>query len=144
MRPETRVLRWREIACTTLALFEGDLDAILRGSYTLAKKALQQFPAIGDPGPEKILKFCGAAPGLPLESNGLRVLTRVGYGHKQRNYAAPTGRSRRLFNLSLQPRTAVNLRQSRWFRAPWPSRPRARCHRPALPGPHPAAHPTRK
>ena len=33
--------------------------------------------------------FCGLAEGLPLESNGLRVLTRIGYGRAQlKNYAA--------------------------------------------------------
>lgn len=32
--------------------------------------------------------YCGAAPGLPLESNGLRVLTRIGYGREQKNYGA--------------------------------------------------------
>ena len=32
--------------------------------------------------------FCGAAQGVPVESNGLRVLTRVGYGRAQKNYGA--------------------------------------------------------
>ena len=88
MRPETRVFRWREIARITLEQFEGDLDRILQGPYAKAKKALKQFPTIGDPGAEKILMFCGAAPGLPLEWNGNRVLTRVGYGRSQKNYGA--------------------------------------------------------
>jgi endonuclease-3 len=88
MRPETRVFRWREIARITLGQFGGDLDQILQGPYAQAKKALQQFPNIGAPGAEKILMFCGAAPGLPLEWNGSRVLTRVGYGRDQKNYGA--------------------------------------------------------
>jgi len=88
MLPETRVFRWREIGRITLTQFEGDLDCILQGPYAQAKKALKLFPAIGDPGAEKILMFCGAAPGLPLESNGNRVLTRVGYGTNQKNYGA--------------------------------------------------------
>ena len=88
MRPETRVLRWRQIADITLSQFGGDLDRILREPYAKAKKALQRFPSIGEPGAEKILMFCGASPGLPLESNGLRVLLRVGYGRPQKNYGA--------------------------------------------------------
>lgn len=52
-----------------------------------AKKALKQFPAIGDPGAEKILLFCRAFPILALESNGLRVLMRLGYGEEKPNYA---------------------------------------------------------
>jgi endonuclease-3 len=88
MRPETRVFRWREIARITLSQYDGDLDRILKGPYASAKKALQQFPNIGAPGAEKILLYCGAGPGLPLEWNGLRVLTRLGYGRAQKNYGA--------------------------------------------------------
>jgi endonuclease III len=86
MRPETRVFRWREIARITLEQFEGDLDRILGWPYDKAKKALNQFPNIGGPGAEKILMFCGVAEGLPLESNGVRVLTRVGFGRAEKDY----------------------------------------------------------
>ncbi len=87
MRPETRVFRWLEIARICRDQFDGDLSRILALSWSQAKKALKQFPNIGDPGAEKILMFCGVAPGLPLESNGLRVLTRIGYGRDHpRNY----------------------------------------------------------
>jgi endonuclease-3 len=103
MRPKVRVFRWQEVARITLSQFHGDLDQILKMPYAQAKKALKQFPNIGDPGAEKILMFCGASPGLsphqaktglaggpglPLEWNGLRVLTRVGYGRWQKNYGA--------------------------------------------------------
>jgi len=88
MRPETRVFRWREIAHIALTQFGGNLDAILQEPYAKAKRALKQFPNIGDPGAEKILLLCGIAEGLPLESNGLRVLVRVGYGREQKSYGA--------------------------------------------------------
>ena len=89
MRPETRVFRWREIARITSFQFGGQLDQILEWPWDKAKRALKQFPNIGDPGAEKILLFCGkAADALPLESNGLRVLTRVGYGRNQKSYGA--------------------------------------------------------
>ena len=89
MRPETRVFRWQEIARVTLQQFGGNLDQILEWPYAKAKKALKLYPNIGDPGAEKILMYCGMASGLPLESNGLRVLTRVGYGRVHlRNYGA--------------------------------------------------------
>jgi len=88
MRPEMRVFRWREIARITLSQFGGNLDSILTRPYAEAKKALKQFPNIGDPGAEKILLLCGVASGLPLESNGLRVLTRVGWGRAQKSYGA--------------------------------------------------------
>ena len=88
MRPETRVFRWRQIAGIVLSQLDGDLDQILTLPYAEAKKALKQFPNIGDPGAEKILLLCGVANGLPLESNGLRVLVRVGWGRAQKNYGA--------------------------------------------------------
>jgi endonuclease-3 len=89
MRPETRVFRWREIARITLSQFAGDLNSILQKPYAEASKALKQFPTIGDPGAEKILLLCGmSSSGLPLESNGLRVLVRLGYGRLQKSYGA--------------------------------------------------------
>ena len=88
MRPETRVFRWREIARITISQFGGDLDTILQLPHDKAKRALQQFPTIGQPGAEKILMLCGMSSGLPLESNGLRVLQRVGYGRAQKDYGA--------------------------------------------------------
>jgi len=86
MRPETRVFRWREIARITREQFAGSLDQILDWPYAKAKKALKLFPTVGDPGAEKILMLCGRAEGLPLESNGVRVLTRVGYGRTEKAY----------------------------------------------------------
>ena len=68
MRPETRVFRWREIARITLSQFGGNLDSILDLPYDKSKRALHQFPNIGQPGAEKILMLCGKSAGLPLES----------------------------------------------------------------------------
>ena len=88
MRPETRVFRWREIARITLQQFDGNLESILQQPYAKAKRALHQFPNIGQPGAEKILMFCGLSAGLPLEWNGSRVLQRIGYARPQKNYGA--------------------------------------------------------
>ena len=88
MRPEKRVFRWREIARIAISQFGGNLDTILQLPPDKAKRALHQFPNIGQPGAEKILMLCGMSTGLPLESNGLRVLERVGYGRAQKDYGA--------------------------------------------------------
>jgi endonuclease-3 len=88
MRPETRVFRWLEIARITRTQFASDLSSILKEPYAKAKRALHQFPNIGEPGAEKILMLCGMAQGLPLESNGCRVLLRIGFGREQKNYGA--------------------------------------------------------
>jgi endonuclease-3 len=111
MRPETRVFRWREIARITKSQFGGDLNRILAEPFEKAKCALKQFPTIGDPGAEKILTFCGVGPGLPLESNGLRVLTRVGYGRLQKNYGATYRSVQEALQKEL-PRGTANLARS--------------------------------
>ena len=66
--------------------FGGDLSPILKRPLAQAKKALKRFPAIGDPGAEKILLFCRAFPILALESNGL-LLLRLGFGEEKPNYS---------------------------------------------------------
>jgi endonuclease III len=68
--------------------FDGDLAKAIRGPLDQAKAALKKFPGIGNPGAEKILLFNKKLPVLALESNGLRVLLRVGYGKEDANYAA--------------------------------------------------------
>jgi endonuclease-3 len=87
MRPEVRVQRWLSIAHITLSQFQGDLRSAVRLPLKQAKKALQQFPCIGEPGAEKILLFSKSHAVLGLDSNGLRVLVRVGFGREQKNYS---------------------------------------------------------
>jgi endonuclease-3 len=85
--PEQSVDKLRHGAETALHEFGGDLRPILNRPLAQAKKALKRFPAIGDPGAEKILLFCRAFPIMALESNGLRVLVRLGYGEEKPNYS---------------------------------------------------------
>ena len=47
-----------------------------------------QFPSIGEPGAEKILLFARVYPVLGLDSNGVRVLTRLGLVVEAKSYAA--------------------------------------------------------
>jgi endonuclease III len=51
------------------------------------KKALSRFPGIGEPGAEKIRLFAREEPLLALESNGLRVLVRLGFAREQKSYS---------------------------------------------------------
>jgi endonuclease III len=86
--PENQVEKLQRIATLVQEEFDGDLNQVLKLPLAQAKRALQKFPGIGEPGAEKILLFCGAYPVLALESNGLRVLLRMGFGTEERNYAA--------------------------------------------------------
>ena len=86
--PELRVARLKEIAQIVLNDFGGNLNQALKLPLPQARKALQSFPAIGAPGAEKILLFTRTYPLLALESNGLRVLLRLGFGEERKNYSA--------------------------------------------------------
>lgn len=88
MLPAARVEKLRRIAQIALQEFDGDLDRILKQPLPQAKKSLKKFPGIGDPGAEKILLFSKTHPILALDSNGLRVLRRLGYGEDQKSYSA--------------------------------------------------------
>lgn len=88
MRPEVRVERLRGIARITVDNFQGDLRNALKLPLKQAKKALRLYPTIGEPSAEKILLFTKTSPELGLDSNGLRVLRRVGYGQECKNYSA--------------------------------------------------------
>jgi endonuclease III len=88
MQPERRAARLREMALIAMNEFDGDLLPALTLPLPKAKKALQKFPSIGEPSAEKILLFTRSHPVLGLESNGLRVLLRLGFGEEKKNYSA--------------------------------------------------------
>ena len=88
MLPAARVEKLRRIAQIALQEFDGNLNKALKQPLAHAKKSLKRFPGIGEPGAEKILLFSKTHPILALDSNGLRVLRRLGYGEEQKSYAA--------------------------------------------------------
>src|SRR5262245_53770734 len=83
-----RSVRIRECALIALNEFGGDLSSLCKLPRAVAIKALKQFPGIGEPGAEKILLFTKNQPILALDSNGLRVLLRIGVGEEKKNYSA--------------------------------------------------------
>lgn len=87
MNLEGRVQKLRLIAEIALREFGGDLRPVLKLPLKQAVKSLKKFPGIGDPGAEKILLFSGTHPLLALESNGLRVMLRLGFGEEHKNYS---------------------------------------------------------
>jgi endonuclease III len=88
MHPDQRVNRLREIALITINEFGGDLRQALKLPLPKAKQALRKFPGIGEPSAEKILLFTRSYQVLGLDSNGLRVLVRLGFGDEKKNYTA--------------------------------------------------------
>src|SRR3984893_14446030 len=86
--PDVSAEKLLAIAKIAYEEFNSDLRAALMKPLLQAKKALKRFPSIGDPGAEKILLFTRSYPMMALDSNGLRVLCRVGFPEEQKNYSA--------------------------------------------------------
>jgi endonuclease-3 len=75
----------RECARVAITEFDGDMRPVLRLPIPTAVKRLRTFPSIGKPGAERVLLFANRPVGLAPESNGIRVLDRVGLiPHDQR------------------------------------------------------------
>jgi len=89
MNPDVRVERWREIAEIVAKECDGDLDGFLRALPAARARAfLKRFPAIGDSAADRILLFCGFDVRPSVDSNGLRVLVRLGLVPLASSYAA--------------------------------------------------------
>ena len=86
--PEMFARKLRTAAEIARDKFGGKGDAALSRDPAQAAKQLRAFPGIGEPGAEKILVAIGRLRTLPLDSNGLRVLVRVGFGQSLRSYPA--------------------------------------------------------
>ena len=86
--PDASERKLRTAADLVVSEFGGDLSMLSDLSPREAKKALQRFPGIGEPAAEKILLQLRQHPALALESNGLRVVVRLGYCSEDLSYAA--------------------------------------------------------
>ena len=87
MRPEDRAAKLCEAA--SLAKEEGlpRLRQLMKTTPKDARKILKRFPGIGDPGADRLLLIAGSLVTLAPESNGLRVLTRLGYVSESKSYS---------------------------------------------------------
>jgi endonuclease III len=77
--PELFADKLRSCAEIALGDFDGDVDANLSPDPAKAARQLQKFPGIGAPGAERILSAVGRLRTLAVESNGTRVLKRIGF-----------------------------------------------------------------
>lgn len=86
MAADARGNRMHQSAELVLRRWDGDLRNALRLPLPQARKALMEFVGFGEPGADKILVFNGKARALPLDSNGLRVLGRIGLIVEDKDY----------------------------------------------------------
>jgi endonuclease III len=85
MRPPMRAAKLIAAAKIAKSL-DAPLAELVAGPLAGAKRALKKFPGVGEPGAEKIALFAGAHAVLGLESNGLRVLVRLGFAPEDKSY----------------------------------------------------------
>lgn len=118
--PELRAERLRTIAKLVDDEFGGDLKWSLekllqdekKGAekgIRLAKKALMEFPVIGEPGADKILLFAGLVAVAAVPSACVAVPQRILFGAEDKNYAAGYRASREAMTAQLPER--FDLRQ---------------------------------
>ena len=99
MAPELRAERLKAIAEIVVEEFGGDLKWSLRKllegdtrdaekRVRLAKKALKEFPVIGEPSADKVLLFAELAPVAAVPSACTGVPQRIFFGDENKNYAA--------------------------------------------------------
>ena len=86
MLPLHRAAKLHAAAEIALDIGPATLRRTVRRSPAEAKRLLQRFPGIGEPGADKILLFCRAQRTLGPDSNALRVLVRLGFGEPSDSY----------------------------------------------------------
>lgn len=86
--PQNSLEKLRDAAEIAKESFADDLGSVLTKPASAAKKDLRKFPSIGEPAAEKILLFNHKLSALALDSNGLRVLVRLGFAPEKKSYAA--------------------------------------------------------
>jgi endonuclease-3 len=85
---DDRVRHMQDAAAFVADSFDGSLENALRLPRRDAMRALRKIHGVGEPGAEKILLFTRTERLLPLDSNGARVLVRIGYGSDDKSYSA--------------------------------------------------------
>ena len=86
MRPPERANKLLEAAEIAREVGLPELRRLAKQGGPAARKVLRRFPGIGEPGADKLLLAAGGAVTLAPDSNGLRVLVRLGYAQEDRNY----------------------------------------------------------
>lgn len=87
MQPAMRAEKLQRAANLALEVGLAELRELCRSDPRRARAILKHFPSIGDPGADKILMVTGSLRTLAPESNGARVLCRLGFGRNDARYA---------------------------------------------------------
>jgi endonuclease-3 len=86
MQPAMRAEKLQRAADLVLDVGRAELARLCREEPKRARALLKKFRGIADPGADRILMVSGSVTTLGVESNGLRVLRRLGYGTTAPDY----------------------------------------------------------
>jgi endonuclease-3 len=86
MQPAMRAEKLQRAANLVLDWGQAELRALCRTDPARARKLLKQFPGIAGPGADRILMIMGSERTLAPDSNGARVLVRLGFGKDHASY----------------------------------------------------------
>src|SRR4051794_35632585 len=79
IEPGKRAAHMHEAADLVVHELDGDLDSVIQKPIDAARRFFKKLPMTADAGADRILMFSGKHKVLALESNGLRVLERIGF-----------------------------------------------------------------
>lgn len=88
IQADAQARKLQAAAREAVARFGGDLSSLASMSLPEARRALRRFPAIGEPAADRILLVAGLHAVPALDSNGVRVLVRLGLVREAPGYAA--------------------------------------------------------
>lgn len=111
--PDARAKRLKEIAEMVIAGFDGDLKAALEKLLKVdkasadqglkaAKKALKEFPVVGEPSADKILLFSNLVAVAAVPSASVDVPIRIFIGKPGKNYATDYRVARQILDAGLE------------------------------------------
>lgn len=86
MQPAMRAAKLQQAADVLLDVGAMELRAACKSGSKGVRAMLKRFPGVADPGADRILMTAGSLRTLAVESNGLRVLRRLGYGRDEKDY----------------------------------------------------------
>ena len=86
MRPPDRAARLKECAAIAEEIGIAKLRSAVKTDPVAARKLIKKFPGFADPGADRILLYNRSMVTLAPESNGLRVLIRLGFAKVEKDY----------------------------------------------------------
>jgi endonuclease-3 len=107
MQPRLRAEKVQGAANLALDIGTAELTRLCKAEPARAHRLLRKFPGIAEPGADRILMVAGGARTLGLESNGVRVLSRLGFGQVAARDYGKTYRSVSLAAAAELPKTTA-------------------------------------